>query len=158
MSDKEPEISQDEVWHQLRKEAEGISAREPLLAAYLRAKILDKQSLRASVAAILSDKLANAHIPVPELETTILDAFEADENIAQAMCEDIVAVFDRDPACKSYLDPVLFFKGFLALQTYRAAHMLLAKGCVARRFIYKTQPLKFLARIFTPLQKLAKAL
>ncbi|MGC6476439.1 MAG: serine O-acetyltransferase [Parvibaculales bacterium] len=128
MSDKEPEISQDEVWQQLCEAAAEISAREPLLADYMHIKILEKNSLTESVAATLSDKLANTHIPAPELEAIILDAFGADANIAQAMCEDIVAVFDRDPACKSYLDPVLFFKGFLALQTYRAAHVLLAKG------------------------------
>jgi serine O-acetyltransferase len=42
------------------------------------------------------------------------------------MREDILATHERDPACKSQLDPVLFFKGFLALQTYRVAHWLMS--------------------------------
>ena len=33
-------------------------------------------------------------------------------------------MFDRDPACHRYLQPLLFFKGFQALQCYRIAHWL----------------------------------
>ena len=38
------------------------------------------------------------------------------------------AVADRDPACTSDLDPLLWFKGYPALQTYRAAHWLWVRG------------------------------
>jgi serine O-acetyltransferase len=41
---------------------------------------------------------------------------------------DLRAVFERDPACKGYLQPFLYFKGFLALQTYRVGHWLYANG------------------------------
>ena len=41
---------------------------------------------------------------------------------------DIVAVYQRDPACNTYLQPLLFFKGFQALQAYRVAHWLWKKG------------------------------
>ena len=33
-------------------------------------------------------------------------------------------MFDRDPACHRYLQPLLFFKGFQALQCYRIGHWL----------------------------------
>jgi serine O-acetyltransferase len=37
-------------------------------------------------------------------------------------------VFERDPACKGYLQPFLFFKGYLAVQTHRVAHVLWKSG------------------------------
>ena len=36
--------------------------------------------------------------------------------------EDLRAVLSRDPACRGYSVPLLFFKGFHALQSYRVAH------------------------------------
>ena len=35
-----------------------------------------------------------------------------------------MAVFERDPACHSYVQAFLFFKGFHALESYRLAHWL----------------------------------
>src|SRR5204862_6089122 len=42
--------------------------------------------------------------------------------------DDLKAVFERDPACRGYVQPFLFFKGFLALQTQRVAHWLWSEG------------------------------
>ena len=46
-------------------------------------------------------------------------------DIAEA---DLKAVFERDPACKGYVQPFLFFKGFQALQAQRVAHWLWGQG------------------------------
>ena len=47
---------------------------------------------------------------------------------AQAFRADIMAVVDRDPACNRLLEPVLYFKGFHAIQTHRLAHWLWNRG------------------------------
>jgi serine O-acetyltransferase len=39
-----------------------------------------------------------------------------------------MAVLDRDPACSRAIEPVLYFKGFQALQTHRLAHWLHGEG------------------------------
>jgi serine O-acetyltransferase len=39
-----------------------------------------------------------------------------------------VAVYDRDPACHRFLQPMLFFKGYQAMQAYRVGHALWKKG------------------------------
>ena len=44
------------------------------------------------------------------------------------MRTDIQAYYDRDPACDRYLMPVLYFKGFHAIQTHRLAHWLWSRG------------------------------
>jgi len=41
---------------------------------------------------------------------------------------DIVATGDRDPATDRFIDPVLYFKGFHAIQAHRLAHWLWGKG------------------------------
>jgi serine O-acetyltransferase len=39
-----------------------------------------------------------------------------------------VAVFDRDPACHRFLQPLLYFKGFQAIQAYRVGHWMWTQG------------------------------
>jgi serine O-acetyltransferase len=43
---------------------------------------------------------------------------------------DLSAVYERDPSVTTYLQPFLFFKGFLAIQSYRVMHWLYVKGRV----------------------------
>ncbi|MCP6508510.1 serine O-acetyltransferase, partial [Klebsiella pneumoniae] len=45
-----------------------------------------------------------------------------------ALRADIMAVVDRDPAATRMLEPVLYFKGFHAIQTHRLSHFLWANG------------------------------
>ena len=56
------------------------------------------------------------------------EAYAADPRIIDTAEADLRAVFERDPACKGYVQPFLFFKGFLALQTHRVAHWLWRPG------------------------------
>ena len=51
-------------------------------------------------------------------------AFASHPEIGEAMRADLAAVFDRDPACHRYMEPLLYFKGFHALVTHRFAHEL----------------------------------
>jgi serine O-acetyltransferase len=41
---------------------------------------------------------------------------------------DLAAVYDRDPACGRYMEPLLYFKGFHALAVHRFAHALWTLG------------------------------
>ena len=47
---------------------------------------------------------------------------------AKSMRCDIAAVYDRDPACDRHIEPLLYFKGFHAIQTHRLAHWLWQQG------------------------------
>ena len=42
--------------------------------------------------------------------------------------DDLVAFYERDPACHWFYQPFLFYKGFIALQTYRIANALYTSG------------------------------
>ncbi len=48
--------------------------------------------------------------------------------IADNIRSDLAATLERDPACSRAIDPVLFFKGFQAIQTYRFSHELWKSG------------------------------
>ena len=50
--------------------------------------------------------------------------FDTNEEVTRQMAADIVAVYDRDPACEKYSTPLLNFKGFQAIQAYRVTHCL----------------------------------
>jgi serine O-acetyltransferase len=55
-------------------------------------------------------------------------AYSADPRLVEIAEADLKAVFERDPACKGYVQPFLFFKGYQALQTQRVAHWLWNEG------------------------------
>ena len=72
----------------------------------------------------VSERLHHADVPAELIRQAYADALQGDPAIGQAFRADIVATVDRDPAANRYLDPVLYFKGFHAIQTHRLAHWL----------------------------------
>jgi serine O-acetyltransferase len=56
------------------------------------------------------------------------EAIAADPWIGSAARADLVATHERDPACERFLEPLLYFKGFQALQAHRVAHWLWGQG------------------------------
>lgn len=49
---------------------------------------------------------------------------DADPALGEAFRADILAVTNRDPACHRLIEPLLYFKGFHAIQSHRIAHWL----------------------------------
>jgi len=63
------------------------------------------------------------------LHATILDQKDLGSALINHLSAKLAeAVRDRDPACATYLQCFLYFKGFMAIQTHRFAHALLAEG------------------------------
>lgn len=116
------------VWAALRNEAEHIAASEPSLASLLNAVILRHGDLSRALSYQLARKLSDQELRAMSLRETCEEAYTADPGIVAAAEADLKAVFERDPACKGYVQPFLFFKGFQALQTHRVAHWLYGQG------------------------------
>jgi serine O-acetyltransferase len=112
------------VWAALRNEAYAAAKREAALASLLAAVILNHDSLGDALSYQLARKLGDQELRAMSLRDTIEEAYEADPSIVEIAEDDLKAVFERDPACRGYVQPFLFFKGFLALQTHRVAHWL----------------------------------
>jgi serine O-acetyltransferase len=112
------------------------AAREPALASFLHSTVLNHDSLESVLSYHLASKLGNAEINALQMRDIIEEAMRADPPIRQAIRRDLQAVFERDSACDSYLYPLLYFKGFHALQSYRTAHWLWrqSRKCLALFF------------------------
>jgi len=118
----------DPVWHRIRTEAEAAVAQEPLMGGLIHAGILHHQSFAQALAYRLSMKLASREMSEQILREIIDAAYGADDNLTTAARADLVATFDRDPACHRLMQPLLFFKGFQAIQAYRLGHYLWNTG------------------------------
>jgi serine O-acetyltransferase len=112
------------VWAGLRNEAERAARDEPALASLLNAVILSHDRLGDALSYQLARKLGDQELRAMSAREISEEAFEADPSLVAAAEADLRAVFERDPATKGYVQPFLFFKGFLALQTHRVSHWL----------------------------------
>jgi serine O-acetyltransferase len=120
--------SYDPIWSSLRAQAEEMAHNEPELSSFAHATILKHERLEEALAFHLARKIGNEDLGAMQVREIFQEAFAADRQIGDAIRADLAAVFQRDPACHSYLQAFLFFKGFHALQGYRVGHWLWLKG------------------------------
>jgi serine O-acetyltransferase len=116
------------VWAALRNQAEAVARREPALASLLDAVILSHDSFAEALPFQLARKLGDEVLSPISLREVCAEALEARPELVETALADMRAVFERDPACRGYLQPFLFYKGFLALQTHRVGHWLWEAG------------------------------
>jgi serine O-acetyltransferase len=122
------EQSTPPVWAALRNQAEHAAKAEPALASLLNAVILSHDNIADALTFQLARKLGDQEMRAMTAREFAADAFASDPALILAAEADLRAVFERDPACKGYVQPFLFFKGFLALQTHRVSHWLWNQG------------------------------
>jgi serine O-acetyltransferase len=118
----------DPIWAAIREEVVKEAEREPILASYLHATILNHDSLEDALSFHLAGKLAGPSLPAMLIREVIDEALAKSPSIKEAVRADVQAVRDRDPACKSYSEPLLYFKGLHALQSHRISHWLWEQG------------------------------
>jgi serine O-acetyltransferase len=118
----------DSAWHRIRQEAQDILAAEPTLASFVLATVLNQPSLEDAATHRIAERLDHPDVPAELIRHAFAQALDAEPAIARAMRADMLAVFDRDPACTRLIEPVLYLKGFQAIQTHRLAHWLWQKG------------------------------
>lgn len=112
------------VWASLRNEAKAAAKSEVALSSLLAAVILNHKSLGGALSYQLARKLGDQELRAMSIREIAEEAYASDPSLVEIAEADLKAVFERDPACKGYVQPFLFFKGFLALQTQRVAHWL----------------------------------
>ena len=118
----------DPIWSAVRQEAAEAVAADPLLSAFLYATILNQDSLEDAVIHRLSERLHHQDLGADLIRQTY-EAMQRDNpDWSSVVRVDIQAYYDRDPACDRFLMPVLYFKGFHAIQTHRLAHWLWTQG------------------------------
>jgi len=124
----------DTVFDALRVEAEAAARSEPMLTSLLNAVILSHGDLASALAYQLGRKVGEADVGALCIRDLAASAYADDPQLIAAVEADMQAVFQRDAAARGYLQPFLFFKGFLSLQTHRIAHSLWGQGRVTLAF------------------------
>ena len=118
----------DPVWSQIRDEGQKAVTKEPLLGGMVHACVLHHDSLEKALAYRIAQKLASAEMSEQLLREIADEAYRTDPQLGQKARADIMAVYERDPACHRFIQPLLYFKGFQAIQAYRVAHWLFKTG------------------------------
>lgn len=116
--------SVDPVWHRVREDAEAILSAEPALSMLAYASVLHHRSLEESVSHRIAARLDHAALSADLIAQAFEEAFASEPSLSAAIRADLIAVADRDPACTRLIEPLLYFKGFHAIQTHRLAHWL----------------------------------
>jgi serine O-acetyltransferase len=114
----------DPLWQAIREETAREAEREPILASFLHATILNHDTLEAALSFHLAHKLDSATASALLVREVIESALHSNSAIGEAIRCDIRAIKERDSACIGFSVPFLYFKGFHALQAYRVAHWL----------------------------------
>ena len=118
----------DPLWAAILQETEQAARDEPLLASFLHMTVLRHGTLEDVLAFHLSSKLASPVMDARALLELFREALAADPGISAAIRADIEACYSRDPACDTYSTPLLYFKGFHAIQSQRITHWLWGRG------------------------------
>ncbi|MEI4486586.1 serine O-acetyltransferase [Frigidibacter sp. MR17.14] len=118
----------DPVWDRICDEAREAVRVEPLLGGLIHSGLLHHPTMERALAYRFSLKLASGEMSEQILREIADEALAQDPEIGQAARADLTAVYDRDPACHRYLQPILFFKGYQAVQAYRIGHWLWQQG------------------------------
>ena len=120
--------SVDPLWRRLSDEAEEAVRAEPLLGSLIHSGLLHHPSLERALAYRFSMKLASPEMSEQILREIADEAHSNDPELGQAARADVMAVYERDPACHRFIQPVLYFKGYQAVQAYRVGHWLWTQG------------------------------
>ncbi|MCB1462315.1 MAG: serine O-acetyltransferase [Nitratireductor sp.] len=115
-------VEMDPVWRAVRQEAEEVAVNDPAMATFIYSTILNHTRLEDAVIARIADRLHSREISgdlIRQSFERMLDEWPEWQSILRI---DIAAVYDRDPACERFIEPILYFKGFHAIQTHRLAN------------------------------------
>ena len=129
----------DPIWAKIREEAKEASSQDRQISGYMYSQVLSQKTLEKVLSVNLSKHIETIHVEYRIIEDLFDEFYSTDKQIQQTIRADISAVYDRDPACHRYIEPILYFKGFQALQVHRLANWLWVNG--RSEFAYYLQSL-----------------
>ncbi len=121
-------VALDPVWAALTHEARDVIANEPLMGGMVHSSVLHHDSFEKALSYRFSLKLSSEEMSAQILREEADRAYADDQELAKSARADLVAVLDRDPACHTYIQPLLFFKGYQSVQAYRIANWFWRQG------------------------------
>src|SRR5688572_21230542 len=150
--------SVDPIWIELRREADEVAHTEPALGGFIYATILSQSRLEDAVCHRLAQRLNHSDVDAGLISQTFDQVLADHPELGRAFRADLAAVYDRDPACSRYIEPLLYFKGFHALVTYRFAHELMKQGRRDFALYLQSQSSRIFAVDINPSAKIGKGI
>lgn len=120
--------SVDPVWEAVRAGATQIVRAEPSLGNMAISAILNHDTFELSLAHRLAARLDHDDVSADLIRQAFAEMLVDFPEIGHAARVDLAATLERDPACHRAVEPLLFFKGYQAIQTHRFAHAMYVAG------------------------------
>ncbi|MBS3847998.1 serine O-acetyltransferase [Devosia sp. J2-20] len=120
--------SVDPVWEAVRAGARQIVEAEPSLASLAVSAVLNHETFEQALAHRLAARLDHEDVSSDLIRQAFAEILQDFPEIAANARADLAATLERDPACHRAIEPLLFFKGYQAIQTHRFAHAMYKAG------------------------------
>ncbi|OIV92035.1 hypothetical protein TanjilG_25015 [Lupinus angustifolius] len=125
---EQDKVEAEDLWLKMHEETKLAIEQEQILSSYYYGSVLSHKSMESALANQISIKLSSLNLPSFTLFDLFVEILVENQDIMDAVKDDLRAVKERDPACISYVHCLLNFKGFLACQAHRVAHKLWLQG------------------------------
>ena len=120
--------SVDPVWEAVRAGARQMVTDEPSLSNMAISTILNHDTFEEALAHRLAARLDHDDVSADLIRQAFAEILQDHPQIGEYARVDLAATLERDPACHRAVEPLLFFKGYQAIQTHRFAHAMHKAG------------------------------
>lgn len=159
MADLRTNISAiDPLWEQINEEARQAVADEPLVGGFVHACILHHKSIEKALSYRIAAKLASNEMSMVVVREIVEEAYQKAPELVDAARADLVAVYERDPACHRMVQPILYFKGYQAIQAYRVGHFLWTEGHYDLAYFFQMRVSEIFGVDIHPAAKIGKGI
>ena len=113
-------LYKEDLWNKILEEVE-LFSNDKTMEYYFMNNILNFNNLSDALSLLISKNLKSQEVHEDNIMHDVGVAFKS-KDIIHAIEEDINEIYHKDPACNYFFQPLLFYKGFHALQAYRVAN------------------------------------
>ena len=113
-------LYKEDLWNKILEEVE-LFSNDKTMEYYFKNNILNFNNLSDALSLLISKNLKSQEVHEDNIIHDVGVAFKS-KDIIHAIEEDINEIYHKDPACNYFFQPLLFYKGFHALQAYRVAN------------------------------------
>ncbi|QCI20214.1 serine O-acetyltransferase [Buchnera aphidicola (Brachycaudus cardui)] len=117
-------LERSKIWNKIVRQASFLLNEEPILSDFYTNSILQHNNLIDSLSYILANKLSTSMLSAKKMQSIFHDIYSNNSSMSNIVVKDIKTILKKDPVVKDYLTPLLYFKGFHALEAYRLSHHL----------------------------------
>lgn len=121
------ELIQASIWQSILEEANKACLAQPVMSSFFHCNVISHKNFSDAISYYLASRLASNTLSAMSCQSVFHEAFDDEPELIQQMLNDLLAHYHRDAACNEYIIPLLYYKGFHALQAYRIANWLWRK-------------------------------